>query len=193
MGKDKQALQKLPKSFTRDDLLRVIEETARAAAKDTVKAIDDMNKRNERRSCPGKTAQRMLSEYRRLKIAVKEDIQISEAEGLEMRWSYLQDLMGAPNRDMIFEDTAYARERKLQYSNYKVQRIEAAVDMYRRECKSSGSEEAMRRFRVVWMKYMEDTAKTVEEIAESENISDKTVYKDLGIAYKAIGVYLSAT
>ena len=41
------------------------------------------------------------------------------------------------------------------------------------------------------MKYMDDTAKTVEEIAEIENLSDKTVYKDLGIAYKAIGVYLS--
>lgn len=188
MGKEKQAL---PKSFTRDDLLRVIEDTARAAAENTVKAIDDMNKRNERRTGPGKAAQRMLSEYRRLKIAVKEDIQISEAEGLEMRWNYLQDLMGAPNRNMIFEETAYARERKLQYGHYKMQRIEAAVAMYRRECEGFGSEEAMRRFRVVWMKYMDDAAKTVEEIAEIENISDKTVYKDLGIAHKAIGVYLS--
>ena len=58
MGKDKQAL---PKSFTRDDLSRVIEETARKTAQDTVKAIDDMNKRNERRTGPGKAAQRMLS------------------------------------------------------------------------------------------------------------------------------------
>ena len=188
MGKDKQTL---PKSFTRDDLLRVIAETARAAAEDTAKAIDDMNRRNERRGGPGKAAQRMLSEYRRLKIAVKEDIEISEAEGLEMRWSYLRDLMGAPNRNMIFEETAYARERRLQYSHYKVQRIEAAVAMYRRECESSGSEEAVRRFRVVRMKYMDESAKSVEEIAEIENLSDKTVYKDLGIAYKAIGVYLS--
>ena len=84
MGKEKQAL---PKSFTREDLTRVIAETARKTAEDTVKAIDDMNKRNARRADPGKAAQRMLSEYRRLKIAVKEDIEISEAEGLEMRWS----------------------------------------------------------------------------------------------------------
>ena len=189
MGKDKSAL---PKSFTREDLLRVIEETARTAAEETVKAVEKMNKRNERRLDPGKAAQRMLSDYRRLKIAVKEDIEISEAEGLDMRWHYLKDLMGAPDRAIVTEEAAYARERNLQYSHYKIQRIEAAVSMYRTECENSGSEEAMRRFRAVRMKCMDDVAKSVEEIAEMENVSDKTVYKDLGIAYKAIGAYLSA-
>lgn len=189
MGKDKQAL---PKSFTRDDLSRVIEETARKTAQDTVKAIDDMNKRNERRTGPGKAAQRMLSEYRRLKIAVKEDIQISEAEGLEMRWQYLKDLMGTPDHALLTEEAAYAQERRLQYNQYKIRRIEAAMAMYLRECENSGNEEAMRRYRVVKMRYMDDVETPVEEIAELESVSVKSVYNDVQVACKVIAVYLSA-
>ena len=98
MGDSNQILSGLPKSFTREYLLGVIEETARQAAKETAKEIDEIHRREARRTDPGKSAQRILSEYRRLKIAQKEDIQITEAEGLEMRWKYLKDLMGEPDR-----------------------------------------------------------------------------------------------
>ena len=192
MGKDKEALQRLPKAFTRDDLFRAIAETARAAAKETVSEMEEASKRNARRSDPGKAAQRMLSEYRRLKIAVKEDIEISEAEGLEMRWQYLKDLMGTPDHAMLTEEAAYARERRLQYNQYKIQRIEAAMSMYLRECENAGSEEAMRRYRVVKMRYMDETEISVEEIAEAEGVSVKSVYNDARMACKAIAVYLSA-
>lgn len=94
---------------------------------------------------PGKAAQRMLADYRRLKIAQNEDIQISDEEGLEMRWRYLEDLMGTPDHDIITEHTMYTREKKLQYNHYKIQQIEAAMDMYRRECENAGNEEAKRR------------------------------------------------
>ena len=192
MGDSNQILSGLPKSFTREYLLGVIEETARQAAKETAKEIDEIHRREARRTDPGKSAQRMLSEYRRLKIAQKEDIQITEAEGLEMRWKYLKDLMGAPDRRIATEETAYMRERKLQYNHYKIQRIEAAIDMYRRECENSGNEEAMRRYRVVTMRYMEEIEKTVEEIAEKENVSVRSAYNDINTACKIIAVYLSA-
>ena len=38
--------------------------------------------------------------------------------------------------------------------------------------------------------YIADEAKSVKEIAETENISEKIVYRDLGIACKIIAVYL---
>ena len=192
MGKDKEALQRLPKAFTRDDLFHAIAETARAAARETVSEMEEASKRNARRSDPGKAAQRMLSEYRRLKIAVKENIEISEAEGLEMRWQYLKDLMGTPDHALLTEEAAYARERRLQYNQYKIRRIEAAMAMYLRECENSGSEEAMRRYRVVKMRYMDDVETPVEEIAELESVSVKSVYNDVQVACKVIAVYLSA-
>ena len=182
----------LPNLFTQDDLTRFIERAALVAAKDTAKAIEDMNKRNAKRTDPGKSAQRMLADYRRLKIAQKEDIQITEAEGLDMRWKYLEDLMGAPDRRIATEETVYARERKVQYNHYKIQRIEAAIDMYRRECEGSGNEEAIRRYRVITMRYIAEKEASAEEIAEKENVSVRSVYNDISIACKAIAVYLSA-
>lgn len=176
------------KEYTQNDLVFIAE----AAAKKTVEAIEQMNRRNARKNDPVRAAKRMLADYRRLKIAHQEDIEFAEAEGLELRWQYLVDLMGAPDRHIITEDTAYLRERKLQYNQYKIQQIETAVAMYRRECENSGNEEAMRRYRVVDMTYMQEKAFSAQEIAELENVSDKTVYNDLGIACKIIAVYLSA-
>ena len=192
MGKDNQTVRSLPKSFTRDDLVHVIEQTAQEAVQAAMNAVREAERKKARQSDPAKVAQRMLTEYRRLKIAQNEDIRISEAEGLEMRWKYLEDLMGTPDHTMVAETTMYVREKKLQYNQYKIQRIEAAVDMYRRECENSGNEEDMRRWRTVRMRHMDEPVKTVWEIAQTEHISDKTVYKDLGMAYRVIAVYLSA-
>ena len=38
--------------------------------------------------------------------------------------------------------------------------------------------------------YIDDKVYTVAEIAEIENISEKIVYRDLGIACKILSVYL---
>ena len=40
------------------------------------------------------------------------------------------------------------------------------------------------------MMYLEEKEYTVQEIAEIEQVSDKTVYKDLGIACGIVTVYL---
>ena len=177
-----------PRLYSQEDLLFIAE----AAAKKTVDAIEQMNRRNAKKNDPVQAAKRMLSSYRRLKIAQQEDVRFSEAEGLELRWHYLIDLMGAPDRQIITEDAAYAREKKLQYNQYKIQQIESAVAMYQKECENSGNEEALRRYRIVEKTYMTEQAFTAQEIADAENISVKTVYYDLGIAHKIIAVYLSA-
>lgn len=73
---------------------------------------------------------------------------------------------------------------------YCVFRIEKATEMYREECEKSGSEEAKRRYRELSMMYLDEKPYTVQEISEVENISDKTVYKDIGIACGIVAIYL---
>ena len=192
MGKDNQTVRSLPKSFTRDDLVHVIEQTAQEAVQAAMNAVREAERKKARQSDPAKVAQRMLTEYRRLKIAQNEDIRISEAEGLEMRWKYLEDLMGTPDHTMVAETTMYVREKKLQYNQYKIQQIESAVSMYGKECQNSGNDEAMRRYRVVCQRFMDEKEWKVEEIAEQEKISDKSVYNDIRVACRAIAVYLAA-
>ena len=48
----------------------------------------------------------------------------------------------------------------------------------------------MRRYRELSMMYLEDREYSVQEISQAEGVSDKTVYKDLGIACGIVSVYL---
>ena len=82
------------------------------------------------------------------------------------------------------ERTIKDTERKREEDLYCVFRIEKATEMYREECEKSGSEEAKR------MMYLDEKPYTVQEISEVENISDKTVYKDIGIACGIVAIYL---
>ena len=82
------------------------------------------------------------------------------------------------------------QEKKRQENLYCIQSIENAIRLYQEECEKSSSEEGKRRFRELYAMYIADEAKSVKEIAETENISEKIVYRDLGIACKIIAVYL---
>lgn len=138
-----------------------------------------------------KKTKKMLNSYRRIKATLSEEAEFSEEEQIELRWKFIQDLMG--NAKEIVgksERTIKDTEKRRQEDMYCVYRIEKATEMYREECERSGREEAMRRYRELSMKYLEEKEYTVQEIVEVENVSDKTVYKDLGIACGIVAVYL---
>ena len=133
---------------------------------------------------------KMLSSYRRIKATLSDEARFTEEEQIELRWKFIQDLMGTTRQinksDRIIQD----REKRRQEDLYCIYRIEKATDMYKEECEKSGSEEAKRRYRELHMMYLEDKEYTVQEISQVEKVSDKTVYKDLGIACGIVAVYL---
>ena len=73
---------------------------------------------------------------------------------------------------------------------YAIYRIESAVRLYCEECKISKSEEEKRRYRAMAALYIDEEPKSVQEIARIENVSEKTVYRDIGIAVKIMSIYL---
>ena len=134
---------------------------------------------------------KMLSSYRRIKATLKDEEEFSEEEKVELRWKFIEDIMGnvrevAGKSDRTIEEA----EKRRQRDRYCIYRIEKAVEMYRNECETSGSEEAQRRYRELDMLYLKDKQYTIQEIAEIEKVSDKTVYKDVGIACRIVAVYL---
>lgn len=134
---------------------------------------------------------KMLKSYRRIKATLSEEAEFTEEEQIELRWKFIQDLMGnvknpVSRSEMDIRDT----EKRRQEDLYCIYRIDKAVEMYRKECEQSGSEEAKRRYRELSMMYLDEYAYTVQEISDIEQISDKTVYKDLGIACGIVAVYL---
>ncbi len=134
---------------------------------------------------------KMFRSYRRIKATLSDEAEFTEEEQIELRWKFIQDLMGNA-KETISKSERLLRdgEKRRQEDLYCVYRIEKAAEMYREECEKSGSEEAMRRYREFSMMYLEEKEYTVQEISQVEKVSDKTVYKDLGIACGIVSVYL---
>lgn len=138
-----------------------------------------------------KKTKKMLSSYRRIKATLSDEAEFTEEEKIELRWKFIQDLMGSA-REAVSKSERVIQdgEKRRQEDLYCIYRIEKATEMYREECERSGSEEAKRRYRELSMMYLEDREYSVQEISQVEKVSDKTVYKDLGIACGIVAVYL---
>lgn len=134
---------------------------------------------------------KMLASYRRIKATLSDEAEFTEEEKVELRWKFIQDLMGnaldtVSQSERVLQDG----EKRRQEDLYCIYRIEKATEMYHEECEKSGSEEAKRRYRELRMMYLEEREYSVKEISQVEKVSDKTVYKDLGIACEIVAVYL---
>ena len=138
-----------------------------------------------------KKTKKILHSYRRIKAMLSDEAEFTEEEQVEFRWKFIQDLMGSARETIVkSERVLQDGEKRRQEDLYCIYRIEKAIEMYREECEKSGSEEAKRRYRELDMMYLGEKEYTVQEISQVEKVSDKTVYKDLGIACGIVAVYL---
>lgn len=168
---------------------------AAVASKEAVKVFRNEQIKADRKRAKNedkvKRTKKMLSSYRRMKATLSEEAVFTEEEKIELRWKFIEDLMGnsttlAGKSEMAAIDS----EKKRQENLYCIHCIENAVRLYGEECEKSSSEEGRRRYRELYDMYIADAPSTVQEIAEKESVSEKTVYKDLGIACSIIAVYL---
>ena len=187
-----QTENKIPKYvLTQDEVNRI----AAIASKEALKTFREEQSKAERKRAKEenkiKKTKKMLSSYRRIKATLSDEAQFTEEEQIELRWKFIEDLMGNVSSTVSqSERTIQDTEKRRQEDIYCIYRIEKAAEMYREECEKSGSEEAQRRYRELRMMYLDEKAYSVQEISEVEKVSDKTVYKDLGIACGIVAVYL---
>lgn len=157
-------------------------EAYRSEEKKTQKRRDNENVR---------VTKKKLQSYRRVKASLAETEEFTEDEKIELRWAFVKDLMGS-GLDVVekADDRIRSVENKRKRDLFEVQSIDRAMALYKREADSSSSDEFRRRYRELYAMYIDDEVLTVKEIAEIENISEKIVYRDLGIACKILAVYL---
>lgn len=174
--------------LTQEDLNRV----AALASKEAVAAYKAEQKKTETRRSNEKVSvtKKKLASYRRVKASLVETEEFTEDEKIEYRWKFVEDLMGSASEMVKSENTILSIEKKRKRDRFEIQSIDRAMELYAAEAERSASEEFKRRYREVMAKYIEEEEKTVAEIAEMEGITEKTVYKDLGIACKIVATYL---
>lgn len=131
-----------------------------------------------------------LEEYRRVKKALEHEEKCSRQEIAELRFKMVKDLMeDIEGREGETERRVKKEREKKQEAMYFVTQMERAMEMYREEAEESRNEEEKRRYREIENIYIKNNM-TVREVAEIENVSEKTVYKDLKIAYTILSTYL---
>jgi len=170
----------------------LVQEITQIATKAGVDAFIRENKKYIKQNDKASKAKRMLGSYRRIKEMLQDaDEDKTDAEQIELRWRFIEDMMST---DGIVETATETEikdsEKRLQENLYYAHRIEKAIELYKTECENSNNPEAVRRWRILHMHYIDENKKSIEEIAEIENISDRTVYNDLNTAYKIIAVYM---
>lgn len=138
-----------------------------------------------------RVTKRKLQSYRRVKASLAETETFTDDEKIELRWAFVKDLMGADfNGIEKAEDRIRSVENKRKRDSFEIQSIDRAMELYKAEVDKAENDEAKRRYRVIYAMYIDDEAMTIEEIAQIENVSEKTVYRDIGLACKVVAVYL---
>lgn len=175
--------------LTQDELNKL----ATLASKEAVAAYKAECRKAESRRSNEKVSitKKKLASYRRVKASLAETEEFTEDEKIEFRWMFVEDLMGSAHEVMTkSEDTVISIEKKRKKDLFELQSIDRAIELYRAEAERSASEEFKRRYREVMARYIDEEEKSIAEIAKAEGITEKTVYKDIGIACKIIATYL---
>lgn len=174
------------------DLMR---QAGKAAAQATRKAIEEERVKSEKKAADRryKTTKDMLKSYRREKIRLADEEKFTEEEQAEMRWAFLEDLIGNQTGSEKLKDMIPDYEKKRRESKYTIWLIENALRLYDMEVSKSGNEVNKRRFAEMKALYIDDVPTEVPELAEQNHIAERVVYKDIGIAVRIMMVYLFGT
>lgn len=133
----------------------------------------------------------MLKSYRREKIKLEDEARFTEEEQASMRWEFLVDLIGNPDQSVSkAERVVDDFESKRRDTKYAIWSIDNAIRLYEQEVELSGNDVDKRRFAELMAMYIDDDAMDVHELAEYYQVTEKAIYKDIGIATRIMTVYL---
>ena len=179
-------------SILPQELFNVIAEISAKVAIDTFKAeMQKEAKKKEKRADKGRLVRDILKTYRAKKSSLEEEIVLTKEEEVEHRWRFLEDLMGCSSVVISRTEAEILDfEKKRKKDAYIVREIDKAMKMYKKKCDNSSSEEEKRRYIELHDMYIKEEEVTALELAERFCISEKTVYKDIGIASRQLADYL---
>lgn len=163
-----------------------VAEIARLAVAEYEKAEVKKRKDSEKRYI-GYT-RKALEGFRALKASIEDEKSMTIEERDYKRFEFLKDLMDPGE---IQATKKFEGEAKIRIENrFYVKKMERALSYVKKEIEASGSEEMDRKYRVVMAMYIDKKRLTPKEIAEKENINERTVYKDVTAICKVLSIYL---
>lgn len=122
----------------------------------------------------------LLKNYRTLQAHYENAV--FDLDSAEEKSEDFSEIMNRMNGG-AYDDALYIESIKQSYLRTKIimAHVNKMLDIYEAACKKGGKPENERRWRVLCKLYLNPQAETVEEIAQSENIVERTVYKDIDV------------
>lgn len=173
----------MAKDKSQDNIVRVAAEVGSKTALEfyTKEKKKEKRLRTERRL---RNTKRLMKNYREIKIHAGDAI-ASLAEIESDDFDFFQSLM--EDRDEIDVKAIIQSKAK---SAIMLAHIDTMLQAYQIICYGSKKTEEQRRYRVLESMCLIEVPMTVREIAERENIDNRTVYKDLDAACEKMGALL---
>lgn len=168
------------------DVIARIAQTAAEVAHRAIRSEEEAAyKRQAKRNY--KRTYKALESYRIVKKMLSE--QYTPDEQARFRFEFISDLMGSdykkePDRVILEE------EMRVKKNSVAIRKIENALRLWEEDIVSQEKPEENRRLRLIRARFIDDYQMTIEEMAKTENISEKTVYKDIGIGVHRMAKYL---
>lgn len=122
----------------------------------------------------------LLKNYRTLQAHYQHAV--FDVDSAEENSEDFSDIMNKMNSG-LYDDELYIESIKQSCLRTKIimAHVNGMLDIYEAACKNSGKSESIRRWRVLRKLYLSPQTMTIEEIAQSENIGERTVYKDIDV------------
>lgn len=173
----------------------LMREAGKAAADACIKVVEAERLKKEKNDADNRlqVTKEMLKNYRREKLLLGDEESFTDEEKAEKRWEFLEDLIGKPLSDDKLTSSIPEYEHKRKERRYSIWLVDNAIRLYETEAYNYGTEVDIRRFRVLRSMYIDEERMQASELAEEYGVSEKAIYKDLGIATKIVMVYLFGT
>lgn len=179
---------KKPKTYaiTQEDIEALVKKAVDAGIEAYKKAENKAKNKTINRNLHN--TRKLLESYRTLKNDLQHSDYETEDAQRELRFKCVEDLMRPGETTM---DEVMAKEiGRLQENAWRKRQIERAIELLKEDCSRPGTPELMRKYRVIVALYIQDEKMSVEELAEQENVVERTIYNDASDACKMIAPYL---
>ncbi len=184
-------------SISKQELYDLMKIAGKEAAQTT---IEQMGKEREKfakqeSDMRYKNTKERLKGFRMLQQKVESELTYSETEQEYWRLMFLQDLMGDPTSYMETSTRQLNMEeadRRRDFKKYIM--TKNALHLYAKDCEEHGKEVDQRRYTEMLQFYgIEEEPMLASELAEVYHVTEKAIYKDIGIATRIMSVYLFGT
>ena len=161
---------------------KTLEEIIRETAEQTAKAFfarllqHEKTAKEKKKEKLIKRTEELFRSYRSIKLLIESDDEITPEEIADMRFKTENEIL------------EQAKSRETRRKN--IERFERAVDLCEKDLTLTGSETRIRAIKYAKAYYMETEPITIEQLAEKEFTSERTVYRSLACAYEMVAGYL---